>query len=85
MNETKQYRRLDMVFDYGHTPMLRRSGMSKKSWDYICHKFGVTQVDSERVLSISIDGEDDYGRLLISATIEEDPKHCYDDNQDDWG
>lgn len=83
MNESKTYRRLDMVFDYGHTPMLRRSGMGKKSWDYVCHKFGVTQVDSESVLSISIDGEDDYGRLLISATIEENPK-SYDDDPDDW-
>lgn len=65
--ETKQKQ---MIFEYGHTVILRRSGVSKKDWEYLCHKFGIINYAPEEVTSITIDGEDDYGRLMISITVE---------------
>lgn len=55
---------------YGRTITLRKSGVSKSAWEYIVHKFGVTSYDPDKILSITVDGEDDYGHLLISATVE---------------
>ena len=78
----KGYRRIDLVYQYDHQPILRRSAMSKKAWDYICHKFSVTQVDSTKVQSITIEGEDDFGRLMVSAMIEDEPP-TFDDSEFD--
>lgn len=55
---------------YGRTITLRKSGVSKSAWEYIVHKFGITSYDPDRIISITVDGEDDYGHLLISATVE---------------
>lgn len=66
----KKSKRVDLVYPYSHGIILRRSGMSKKAWDYICHKFGINVAEPEKVTAISIEGEDDYGRLLISIMVE---------------
>ena len=57
---------------YGKTVTLRRSGVSKKAWDYICKKFGVYQFDSEKIVSLKVEGQDNFDRLSIIATIERD-------------
>lgn len=79
----KDYKRIELLYQYDHRPVLRRSAMSRKAWDYICHKFSVTQVDSDKVASITIEGEDDYGRLMVSAMIEDEPPTYDDDEYDD--
>lgn len=72
-----------MVFPYDRFPIFRRSAMSKKDWSYICHKFGVDSHDPKSVRSIAIDGEDDYGRLMITVTFDEDAED-FDDDQIDY-
>lgn len=70
MAKEKKTRRVDLVYPYSHGVILRRSGVSKKAWDYICWKFGITIAEPEQITSIQIEGEDDFGRLLISVNIE---------------
>lgn len=65
-------RRIDIEYPYAHGVTLRRSGVSKAAWEYIIHRFGITQAEPSRISSITIEGESDYGRLLISAVVETD-------------
>jgi len=44
--------------------------VTKKDWEYLCQKFGINQLPPEKVQSITIEGEDDYGHLLISIVAE---------------
>jgi hypothetical protein len=45
--------------------------MTKSAWGYVVHKFGITSYDPDKILSITVDGEDDFGHLLISIAIVE--------------
>lgn len=65
----KQPRIIEMECPYGRDVVFRRSGFSKGAWEHIVHKFGITY-EPEVVMSIRIDGEDDFGHLLISVTVE---------------
>lgn len=71
MTEKKETYRLDLEYPYDHSVTLRRSGIkSKSAWEHICQKFGIRQVPPEKIQSITIEGEDDYGRLQISIVAE---------------
>lgn len=50
--------------------ILRRSGVSKRAWDYICSRFGITQVEPDKIKSIVVEGESDYGQLQLTVTCE---------------
>lgn len=62
-------RKVDIVYQYDHRPTLRRSGMGTSAWEYTVHKFGIT-ADPKKVMSITIEGEDDFGHLLLSYVVE---------------
>lgn len=62
--------RVDLECPYGRTVIFRRSGVTRKDWEYLCQKFGINQLPPEKVQSITIEGEDDYGHLLISIVAE---------------
>lgn len=66
----KTVKKIDLEYRYDHHPTLRRSGMSKSGWEYVVHKFGIA-VEPQKVMSITIEGEDDYGHLLLSCVMEE--------------
>lgn len=68
-NTEKTVRKVDIMYAYDHKPTLRRSGMSKHDWEYVVHKFGIT-AEPEKVQSITIEGDDDYGHLLLSYVVE---------------
>lgn len=72
MSKQIKTRRIDLEYPYSHGVTLRRSGMSKAAWEYIVHRFGVTCAEPSRICSITIEGESDYGRLLISAIVEDE-------------
>lgn len=58
-----------------HSVILRKNGIgSKKAWDYICKKFGITEFESYRVQSIMVDSDVD-GNVIITATFEGDSKY----------
>lgn len=61
---------LELECPYRKTITFRRSGVTKKDWEYLCQKFGINQLPPEKVQSITIEGEDDYGHLLISIVAE---------------
>lgn len=67
----KKTRMVSLEAPYGRTITLRKSGVSKAAWGYIVHKFGVTSYDPDKILSITVDGEDDFGHLLVSIMVEE--------------
>lgn len=67
----KKTRMVSLEAPYGRTITLRKSGVTKAAWEYIVHKFGVTSYDPDKILSITVDGEDDFGHLLVSITVEE--------------
>jgi hypothetical protein len=62
--------RVDLECPYGRAVIFRRSGVTRKDWEYLCQKFGINQLPPEKVQSITIEGEDDYGHLLISIVAE---------------
>lgn len=64
-------RQISLEYPYSHSVTFRRSGFSKVAWEAIVHKFGVTQAEPQKIQSISIDGDDDYGRLQLSIIVEE--------------
>lgn len=66
----KKVKQINLEYRYDHHPTLRRSGMTKSAWEYIVHKFGIS-VEPQNVMSITIEGEDDYGHLLLSCVVEE--------------
>ena len=66
----KKTKRSDLLYPYAHSVVLRRSGLSKSAWEYVVHKFGISVVEPEHVSSITIEGEDDYGRLMISVMVD---------------
>lgn len=70
MTEKKETYRLDLEYPYDRSVTLRRSGLSKSAWEYVCQKFGINQLSPEKVQSITIEGEDDYGHLMISIVAE---------------
>ncbi len=70
MAKEKKTKRIDLLFPYSHGVVLRRSGVSKSAWEYIVHKFGIIVVEPEQISSITIEGEDDYGRLMISVMVD---------------
>ena len=61
---------LELECPYRKTITFRKSGVTKKDWEYLCQKFGINQLPPEKVQSITIEGEDDYGHLLISIVAE---------------
>lgn len=65
MVERETYRK-NFEYPYSHSITLRKSGMPKKSWEYIVRKFGIASIEPEKILSITLSGEDDYGRLQMS-------------------
>lgn len=70
MNKKPETYSLELECPYRKTVTFRRSGVTKKDWEYLCQKFGINQLPPEKVQSITIDGEDDYGHLLISIVAE---------------
>lgn len=66
----KKVKQINLEYRYDHHPTLRRSGMTKSAWEYVVHKFGIS-FEPEKVMSITIEGEDDYGHLLLSCVVEE--------------
>lgn len=68
-NKPETYR-LDLECPYRKSITFRRSGVTRKDWEYLCQKFGINQIPPEKVQSITIEGEDDYGHLLISIVAE---------------
>lgn len=66
MAKEKKTKRIDLLCPYAHNVTFRRSGLSKSAWEYVVHKFGISVVEPEKVSSITIEGEDDFGHLLIS-------------------
>ena len=66
----KKVKQLNLEYRYDHHPTLRRSRMTKSAWEYVVHKFGIT-VEPQKIMSITIEGEDDYGHLLLSCVVEE--------------
>lgn len=83
MNRVEDLFEVTMETPFGKTVTLRRSGMNKKDWDYICHKFGVTQYPSERVVSIRVDGHDYFEKLVITATVEKEKRDVFTDYVDE--
>lgn len=63
-------REISVQCPYGKSVTFRRSGMSKSAWEYTVHKFNLTQ-EPESVQSITIEGEDDYGHLLLRIVVDE--------------
>ena len=70
MAKEKRTKRIDLAFPYARGVVLRRSGMSKSAWEYVVHKFGIIVVEPEQISSITIEGEDDFGHLLISIMVD---------------
>lgn len=67
--QEKEARKIDIQYAYDHRPTLRRSGMPKGAWEYVVHKFGIVE-DPQKVRSITIEGDDDYGHLMLSYIVE---------------
>lgn len=70
MNKKPATYSLELECPYRKTVTFRRSGVTRKDWEYICQKFGINQIPPEKAQSITIEGEDDYGHLLISIVAE---------------
>lgn len=64
-------RRVDLEYRYDHTITLRKSAFPKSAWETIIHKFSITQFEPERIQSLTIEGEDDFGHLQLSAMVED--------------
>lgn len=79
----KNIKLLHIEYPYSHSVILRRSAFTKSAWETLVHKFGISCAESKDVLSITIDGEDDFGHLLLSICVEEDAKEeqNHDDNK----
>lgn len=70
MKKTEKTIRMKAIqYPYDHKPTLRRSGMGKGAWEYTVQKFGIVE-EPQKVMSITIEGEDDYGHLLLSYIVE---------------
>lgn len=67
----KKMRTVSLEAPYGRTITLRKSGVSKAAWEYIVHKFGITSYEPDKILSVTVNGEDDFGHLLVSIMVEE--------------
>ncbi len=78
MSKKPETYRMDLECPYGKTITFRRSAVSKKAWEYLVYKFGISQIPPERIQSITIDGEDDFGHLIINIIAERDDKEAYD-------
>lgn len=65
-------RRVELEAPFGRTITLRRSGMKKKDWAYVVRRFGITQTHPDDILSITVEGDDGYGHLVISIIVEEE-------------
>ena len=61
--------KVDIMYPYDKHPTLRRSGLTTSAWEYVVQKFGIV-ADPKKVLSITIEGEDDFGHLLLSYVVE---------------
>lgn len=72
MAKEKKTKRIDLLYPYAHNVTFRRSGLSRSAWEYIVHKFGISVVEPEKVSSVTIEGDDDYGRLIISVMVDTD-------------
>lgn len=70
MSSKPETYRLDLECPYRKTVTFRRSGVTKKDWEYLCQKFGISQISPDKIQSITIDGEDDFGHLMISIVAE---------------
>ena len=70
MSKKPEVRRIDLQTEYGRSITFRRSGFSKSAWEHICQKFGANTVPYEKIQSITIDGEDDYGHMLFHINVE---------------
>ncbi len=56
---------------YRRTVAFRRSGFSKSAWEHIVHLFHLTQ-EPNKVQSITVEGEDDYGHLILHLVLDEE-------------
>ena len=62
---------VDYTYNYGHKITLRKSGMSKRDWEYTVKRFNIFDYPAENVLSITIEGGDHFGRVMISFDVVE--------------
>lgn len=70
MSQKPETYSIELECPYRKTVTFRRSGVTKKDWEYLCNKFGINQLPPEKVQSITIEGEDDFGHLLITVVAE---------------
>lgn len=55
---------------YGREVTFRRSGFSKSVWEHIVQRFYLTEEPST-IQSITIEGEDDYGHLILHLVLDD--------------
>ena len=55
---------------YRRTVTFRRSGFSKSAWEHIAQRFYLTE-DPAKIQSITIEGEDDYGHLILHLVMDD--------------
>lgn len=67
--DIETYYSVDLEYPYSHSVTLRKSALSKSAWEYLVGKFGITQASPERIQSITINGDDDYGRLSLTIVV----------------
>ena len=63
---TKLYE-LELEYPYSHTIILRRSDFSVNDWEKLVERFKIYQIQASKLVSITIDGQDEYGRLRVSV------------------
>lgn len=61
---------IQLEYPYSHTIILRRSDFNTNDWEKLVERFKIYQVAPSKIVSITIDGEDDYGRLRVSIVAE---------------
>lgn len=67
----KERKTVEYTYNYGHQITLRKSGMSKRDWEYTVKRFNIFDYPSENVISITIEGADQFGRVRISFDVVE--------------
>jgi hypothetical protein len=67
----KERNTVEYTYNYGHGITLRKSGMSKREWEYVVKRFEIFDYPSENVISITVEGADQFGRVKISFDVVE--------------
>lgn len=67
----KERKTVEYTYKYGRGITLRKSGMSKREWEYVVKRFDIFDYPSENVISITIEGSDQFGRARISFDVVE--------------